>query len=101
VALSRDGERRRTEAGEVLFRQGDRDYDFFVVLAGKVAVCDGDGPAARLVAVHGAGRFLGELSLLTGHAAFFTAEVIDPGAVLAVPVERLRERALLDPARGA
>ena len=99
-ALSRDGERRRTEAGEVLFRQGDRDYDFFVVLAGKVAIRDGDGPAARLVAVHGAGRFLGELSLLTGQAAFFTAEVIEPGEVLAVPVERLRERALLDPALG-
>jgi thioredoxin reductase (NADPH) len=99
-ALSRDGVRRPTEAGEVLFRQGDRDYDFFVVLAGKVAVRDGDGPEARLVAVHGAGRFLGELSLLTGQAAFFTAEVIEPGEVLAVPVERLRERALLDPALG-
>ena len=84
----------------MLFRQGDRGYDFFVVLAGKVAVRDGDGPAARLVAVHGAGRFLGELSLLTGQAAFFTAEVIEPGEVLVVPVERLRERALLDPALG-
>jgi thioredoxin reductase (NADPH) len=53
------------------------------VLDGKVAIRDGDGPAARLVAVHGAGRFLGELSLLTGQAAFFTAEVIEPGEVLA------------------
>ena len=86
-----------TEAGEVLFRQGDRGYDFFVVLDGKVAIRDGDGPDARLVAVHGAGRFLGELSLLTGQAAFFTAVVVEPGEVLAVPVERLRERVAARP----
>jgi thioredoxin reductase (NADPH) len=99
-ALSRDGERRRTEAGEVLFRQGERDYDFFVVLEGKVLVCDGDGPDARVIAVHGAGRFLGELSLLSRQAAFFTAVGAEPGEVLVVPVERLRERVLLDPALG-
>ncbi|MEA2317729.1 MAG: thioredoxin reductase [Solirubrobacteraceae bacterium] len=99
-ALSRDGERRRTEAGEVLFRQGERDYDFVVVLEGKVLVCDGDGPDARVIAVHGPGRFLGELSLLSRQAAFYTTVVAEPGEVLVVPVERLRERVLLDPALG-
>lgn len=90
--LEMEGERRRTEDREVLFREGDECYDFYVVLDGKVAVIDGYGrPDERLVAVHGARRFLGELGLLTGQAAFFSAVVREPGEVLVVPVERLRE----------
>ncbi|MEA2332000.1 MAG: thioredoxin reductase [Thermoleophilaceae bacterium] len=88
--VERHGERRPTHEGEVLFRQGDERYDFLVVLAGKVEVLDGDETHGRRIAVHGPGRFLGELSLLTGQAAFFTAVVREPGEVLAVPVERLR-----------
>jgi thioredoxin reductase (NADPH) len=85
------GDRRNTRAGQVLFREGDERYDFFVVLEGKVAVIDGYGdPDERLIAVHGPGRFLGELGLLTGQAAFFTAVVLEPGEVLVLPVDRLR-----------
>jgi thioredoxin reductase (NADPH) len=88
--LGRYGERRRTEAGEVLFREGDQSYDFIVVLEGLVAVVDGYGSEdERLIAVHGPGRFLGELSLLTGQVSFFTAVVREPGEVLAVPLKRL------------
>jgi thioredoxin reductase (NADPH) len=88
--LEVEGRRRRTRAGETLFREGDERYDFFVVLEGKVALVDGYGGAdERLIAVHGPLRFLGELGLLTGQAAFFTAVVREPGEVLAVPVERL------------
>jgi thioredoxin reductase (NADPH) len=89
--LAQHGERRATQRDEVLFREGDDRYDFFVVLAGKVAVVSGYGGEDRLIAVHGPGRFLGELSLLTGQVALFTAVVREPGEVLAVPVERLRE----------
>jgi thioredoxin reductase (NADPH) len=92
ASLARHGERRATQPGEVLFREGDEQYDFFVVLEGKVAVFSGYGRAdQRQIAVHGPGRFLGELSLLTRQAAFFTAVVHEAGEVLVVPVERLRE----------
>lgn len=86
------GERRGTQDGEILFREGDERYDFHVVLDGLVAVIDGfGGPDERVIALHGPGRFLGELGLLTGQAAFFTAVVREPGEVLVVPVERLRD----------
>jgi thioredoxin reductase (NADPH) len=99
--LAREGERRRTQPGEVLFREGDRDYGFFVILEGKVAVVSGYGGAdERLVAVHGPGRFLGELGLLTGQAALFSAIVREPGEVLRVPVERLRELLSQNPVLG-
>ena len=88
--LARRGERQRVEPGEVLFREGDKRYDFFVVLDGKVMVVSGYGGEERMIAAHGPRRFLGELSLLTGQAAFFTAVVREPGEVLVVPVERLR-----------
>src|SRR3954471_8748192 len=76
-ALAEHGERRQTRQGEVLFQEGDERYDFFVVLEGKVAVVDPDGGEEGLIAVHGPRRFLGELSLLTGQAAFFTAVVAE------------------------
>jgi thioredoxin reductase (NADPH) len=88
--LAEHGERRPVERGEVLYREGDESYDFFVVLAGKVAMVEGYGHEDRVVTVHGPGRFLGELSLLTGQAAVLTAVVVEPGEVLAVPAERLR-----------
>ena len=100
-ALSAHGERQPTRPGQVLYRAGDERYDFFVVLAGTVAVVEQeDGGAERVVAVHGPGRFLGELSLLCDQAALLTAVVHEHGQVLAVPVERLRELASQDPALG-
>jgi len=99
-ALAGRGERRRTQPGEVLIREGDKGYDFVVVLDGEVAVVAGYGGEEALIAVHGPRRFLGELSLLTGQAAFFTAVVGEAGEVLAVPADRLRELATQNPALG-
>jgi thioredoxin reductase (NADPH) len=100
AGLAEYGERRTTRVGDVLFREGDESYDFFVVLRGTVAVIDGFGADERLIGVHGERRFLGELSLLTGQAAFFTAVVREEGEVLVVPVERLRTLVGHDPALG-
>ncbi|HMJ35864.1 MAG TPA: FAD-dependent oxidoreductase [Baekduia sp.] len=100
AALSRYGTRRAVKAGEIVFREGDEHYDFFVVLAGTVAIVQDHGGENRLIAVHGPGRFLGELSLLTGLAAFFTAVMREDGEVLQVPVERLRALVAQDAALG-
>ena len=89
--LALDGERRPTEPGQVLFQEGDDEYDFHVVLDGHVGTQTGEGPEARMVAVHGPGRFLGELNLLTGGPSFLTAGVREAGEVLVVPADRLRE----------
>jgi thioredoxin reductase (NADPH) len=99
-SLAELGERRPTRRDEVLFREGDRSYDFYVVLDGKVAVVAGSGSEERLIAVHGPRRFLGELSQLTGQPAFFTAVVREPGHVLVVPVERLRALVAGEPQLG-
>jgi thioredoxin reductase (NADPH) len=99
-ALAAHGYRRGTQPGEVLFREGDPSCDFFVVLAGKVAIVAGYGGDERVIRVHGPGRFLGELNLLTGETVFVTAVVREPGEVLVVPVERLRQLVTRDPVLG-
>jgi CRP-like cAMP-binding protein len=101
ASLAALGQRRSVQPTEVLFREGERDCDFFVVLAGTVAVVEGRGtPEERVISVHGPGRFLGELSLLTGEGSFYAAVATDAGEVLAVPVDRLRELVARDPALG-
>jgi thioredoxin reductase (NADPH) len=96
--LASYGEQRPTEAGQVLYREGEVCEDFFVVLDGKVRVVGGEGAEERLVAVHGRGRFLGELGLLVGGPLFITGTAVEPGRVLAVPVDRLRELVASDSA---
>lgn len=85
------GSRRRVGVDEVLVREGMRSDELFVVLSGKVAiVTDDDSGERRLLRVHGAGRFLGELGDLEGQPAFYTAIVVVEGEVLAVPTSRVR-----------
>jgi thioredoxin reductase (NADPH) len=100
-ALAVRGQRRSTSPGEVLYREGERDCDFFAIVAGTVTMVDGyGGPAERVHFVHGPGRFLGELGLLTGRPAFLTALAGDHGEVVAVPLERLKQLVAGDPALG-
>ncbi len=90
--LADHGHRRQTTRGERLYSQGDRTCDFYVIVSGLVAVVDcSDAENDQIVGVHGAGRFLGELSLLTGEALFVTAVVVEPGEVIAVPVNTLTQ----------
>src|ERR1700761_737464 len=89
--LTERGRRSRTTVGERLYQQGDSPYEFFVILEGLVPPpADSEG-AEPAVAVHGPRRFLGELSLLTGQPAFYTAGVRAAGEVLEVEPGVLRQ----------
>ncbi len=84
------GELRKVVPGEVLFKDGDDSYDFFVVESGAVAIVRGLGDENHVIAVHGQHRFLGELNLLTGGRVYLSAVVRDAGEVIQVPVANLR-----------
>lgn len=99
--LTAHGERRRTAEGEVLYREGQPIREFLAILSGTVEILHvHGGPGERTVAVHGPGRFLGELGLLEGQAAFDTAVMRQAGEILAVPVERQRTLVGRDPVLG-
>jgi thioredoxin reductase (NADPH) len=100
-SLATLGERRTTQADEVLVPEGSRSCDFYLILSGMVTVVEGlQTPEERVLAVHGPGRFLGELSLLRGEAVPYSIVVTEPGEVLVVPAGRLQELVARDPVLG-
>ena len=92
------GERRRVRQGDPLFGVGDPGADFVVVLAGAVAMVDGFGTRNVVKTVHGRGRFLGELGILSGQPTLLTAVAQQDGEVLIVPTARLEAALDGDPA---
>ncbi|TDW21354.1 FAD-dependent oxidoreductase [Kribbella kalugense] len=91
------GERRTTSSGEVLQQAGESPDEFIVVLDGAVAMVQDLAQQERVVAVHGPNRFLGEVGMLTGQALFLTAVAQEPGEVLAVPLDQLKDLVPRDP----
>lgn len=91
AALATVGESRSVSPGEVLYREGDRNSALLVILKGRVALTELSGAGQRIVGIHGPRRFLGDLGLVTGEAEFVSAVVLEPGEVLVVPADRLRE----------
>jgi thioredoxin reductase (NADPH) len=100
LTLSRYGGRRSVPRGTVLYCEGDQDCGFFVVLKGKVAVVQETAAEPRLIAVHGPGRFLGDLALLTGQTVLVTAVAATDTDVLEIAVERLKDLLAADQALG-
>src|SRR3954471_16057660 len=99
--LEQHGRRRAVDAGDVLIREGERCEVFYVVLSGSIAIVEDYGtPDERLLRVHGPGRFIGELGLLNGQVAFYTAVVRDPGEILALSMDQLRDLVTRDSTLG-
>ncbi len=88
--LAEYGEERAVEVGDVLFRAGDDSSDFLVVLEGAVDIVRPDIEGETLVTTHVAGRFLGELNMLTGQRLSLTAHVSAPGRILAISTPEFR-----------
>jgi thioredoxin reductase (NADPH) len=89
--LGRYGKTRMTEAGQVLFRAGDTQNDFFVVLEGEVEMIDDFAGEARTMGVMRQGRFVGDLNMLIGQPIYLSAVVRVGGEVLVISRERLKE----------
>ncbi len=56
------------KAGETLFAAGERDFKFFVVKSGEVAIVDHSSGHDEIVTVHKAREFTGDIDMLTGRA---------------------------------
>lgn len=98
--LERVGARRAVGRDTVLLRAGDHGRELLVVLAGMVGVYEDGRGAPSLLSVHGPGRFLGELGLLTGQVEFVTTVMLNGGEILAVPVAQLKAVAARHPRLG-
>lgn len=91
AALDALGTRRSVEAGEYFYQEGDASYDFFVIISGEAEILyRKDDGEEQVVTLHGAGRFLGELNMLTGMRAYVSARATRDSEALVVPVSTLR-----------
>jgi thioredoxin reductase (NADPH) len=81
------GEERTASQGETLYRIGDESYPFIAIVEGEVAVLDAAG---NEITRHGQSKFLGEVNLLSGQAAFVTATATEPTRYIAIEREALR-----------
>jgi thioredoxin reductase (NADPH) len=83
--VSRFGARQHLRQGEKLFASGERGVDFFVVLSGSVEIYDLDEQGReRVVHVHGADEFTGELDLFNDRRILVNGRAREASEVLRV-----------------
>jgi len=85
------GEELALQHGAVLFAEGDQNYDFWVVLDGSVRITKQVAGGETLLAVHSAGEFAGEISMLTGGRPIATGRADGPARVLRIPAGTFRQ----------
>jgi thioredoxin reductase (NADPH) len=75
--LSDYGRRRSYQAGDILFREGERHVPMHVILSGHITLerTTVDGP--QVLATLGPGMFSGEIGMLGGRARMATARAVD------------------------
>src|SRR6476659_4438468 len=76
---------------DVLFREGDRGFSFYVVLEGAVEIVEQSRGTPRVVTVHQPGEFTGDVDTLSGRAALVTGRAIAGGDVLELTAAELRQ----------
>ena len=90
-ALRRWAQLRSLAAGDVLFKEGDRGFSFFVVLEGAVEIVEQSRGTPHQVTVHEPGEFTGDVDMLSGRSALVTARATAPGQVLELTAAALRQ----------
>ena len=89
-ALAHRGHRRSVRAGDVLFSEGDRNFCFYVVEEGAVAIIDRTGGSERLVRMHLPREFTGDVDMLSGRSALISARVENDGTLIELDTSELR-----------
>lgn len=90
--VCRFGTKETYKTGDYLFRVGDRQTQFHVILSGHIEIVRrGSGGDEEVIAAHGRGRFSGEVSTLTGRAVLVDGRATEDTEVIAVDHEGLKE----------
>jgi signal transduction histidine kinase len=77
--------------GDLLFHEGDQDYQFYVVLDGEVKITKRVGTEETLLTIHRPGEFTGEISMLTGGPAIATGRSLGESRVLRLDAVTFRK----------
>ncbi|NEP02365.1 MAG: cyclic nucleotide-binding domain-containing protein [Symploca sp. SIO2E9] len=80
--LSECGIEVQLNPGDILFAEGDINYDFYVILEGEIKVTKKIGDKEVVVVVHQPGEFTGNLSMLVGSPCPATGRSVNASRVL-------------------
>lgn len=93
ACLAQIGRPRHFDDGEVLIECGEKDYPFFAIRSGQVAIIDTSSGTPQEVVVHTARSFAGDIDVLTGRPAVISA--VARGACEAIEISADRVRHML------
>jgi thioredoxin reductase (NADPH) len=80
---------RSVSRGDILVEAADPVVPFFVVKSGEIEIIRPSSLGDTLVAVHGPGKFSGEINLILGRRSLTRARVSEPGELVQLTHEQL------------
>src|SRR5206468_11631531 len=90
------GTRRRVKRGEIIYKAGQRDVPFHLVVSGELEVFESRDGEEQILGVPGPRDFLGDVAMLTGTAVVATVRgKAQESELLQIPAARFR-RALAE-----
>jgi CRP-like cAMP-binding protein len=82
---------REFRAGDVLFREGERGEEMYVIQSGIVQILKRVGDHERPLATLGRGEFVGEMAILNDKPRTATAKVVEHAKVLVIDAATLEQ----------
>jgi thioredoxin reductase (NADPH) len=90
------GTRRQVNRGEIIYKTGQRDVPFHLVLSGELEVFESRDGQEQILGVPGPRDFVGDIAMLTGTAVIATVRgKAEQSEIVQIPAARLR-RALAE-----
>ena len=90
------GTRRKVNRGEIIYKTGQRDVPFYLVLSGELDVFESRDGEEQILGVPGPRDFVGDIAMLTGTAVIATVRgKAEESELLQIPAARFR-RALAE-----
>ncbi|QGJ70349.1 Response regulator receiver modulated FAD-dependent pyridine nucleotide-disulfide oxidoreductase [Planctomycetales bacterium 10988] len=78
-------------SGESLFENGQKDFSFYAIVNGSVAIVDRTSGKDRIVGIHSPRAFTGDISMLTGRPAVVCAIAREESTVYEIPACTIRK----------
>ena len=84
------GRVRQVHRGDVLFQPGDVEVPFFVLLSGRMEIVQPALDGERMIALHEAGEFTGEMTMISGQRCLVIGRVTEDGEFLELSRGKMR-----------
>src|SRR5438445_13688241 len=94
--VRRVGKVRKVRAREILFKPGDTQVPFFVLLSGSLDIVQSDFDSERPITTHDTGGFTGEFNMISGQPSLVIGRVASDGEVLELTADGLRSLVATD-----